>query len=70
MSKRGSLYLHHGYWQTVNMAMRSDPHLKNYYQTKMAEGKLHRIIFGAVCHKLVARIYIILKENRPYEIRY
>lgn len=47
-----------------------DPKLKNYYQTKRAGGKCHGTVIGAVCRKLVARIYIILMENRPYEVRY
>jgi hypothetical protein len=27
------------------------------------------VVMGAVCHRLLARIYVILKEHRPYEIR-
>jgi transposase len=52
------------------MAVLYDPQLKAYYQRKKAEGKHHGTAIGAVCRKLVARIYIILKENRPCEIRY
>jgi transposase len=52
------------------MAAIYDPQLKAYYQQKKAEGKHHGVIIGAVARKLLARIYIILKENRPYEIRY
>lgn len=70
MSRRGSPYLRHALWQAASMAVRYDPQLKHYYQTKRAEGKHHGTVIGAVCRKLVARIYIILKENRPYEIRY
>ena len=47
-----------------------DPQLKIYYQRKKAEGKHHDTAIGAVCRKLVARIFIILKENGPYEISY
>lgn len=70
MSKRGSPYLRHALWQAASMAVLHDPQLKNYYQRKKAEGKHHGIAIGAVSRKLVARIFIILKENRPYEIRY
>jgi transposase len=70
MSKRGSPYLRHALWQAASMAVLYDPQLKSYYQHKKAEGKHHGTAIGAVCRKLVARIYIILKENRPYEIRY
>lgn len=70
MSKRGSPYLRQALWQAASMAVLYDPQLKVYYQRKKAEGKHHGTAIGAVCRKLVARIYIILKENRPYEIRY
>ena len=70
MSKRGSPYLRHALWQAASMAVLHDPQLKNYYQRNKAEGKHHGTAIGAVSRKLVARIYIILKENRPYEIRY
>jgi hypothetical protein len=52
------------------MAAIFDPQLKAYYQHKKAEGKHHGVAIGAVVRKLLARIYIILKEDRPYEIRY
>ena len=70
MSKRGSPYLRQALWQAASMAVLYDPQLKAYYQRKKAEGKHHGTAIGAVCRKLVARIYIILKENRPYEIQY
>lgn len=70
MSKRGSPYLRHALWQAASMAVLHDPQLKMYYQRKKAEGKHHGTAIGAVSRKLVARIFIILKENRPYEIRY
>ncbi len=52
------------------MAAIYDSQLKAYYLKKKAEGKHHRVAVGAVARKLLARIYIILKENRPYEVRY
>ena len=70
MSKRGSPYLRQALWQAASMAVLYDPQLKVYYQRKKAEGKHHGTAIGAVCRKLVARIFIILKENRPYDIRY
>jgi transposase len=69
MSKRGSPYLRHALWQAALMASLHDPELKAYYQRKRAEGKHHGIALGAVCRKLLARIYIVLKEQRPYVIR-
>ncbi len=69
MSKRGSPYLRHTLWQAAFMATQHDPQLRDYYQRKRAEGKAHGTAVGAVCRKLLHRIYIILKEQRPYVIR-
>lgn len=69
MSKRGSPYLRHALWQAAFAASRFDPQLRDYYQRKRAKGKAHGTVLGAICRKLLHRIYIILKENRPYVIR-
>jgi len=69
MSKRGSPYLRHALWQAASMAVRYDPQLKVYYERKRQEGKHHNTAVGAVYRKLLVRIYIILKEQRPYVIR-
>ena len=69
MSKRGSPYLRHALWQAAFAASRFDPQLRDYYRRKRAEGKAHGTVMGAVCRKLLHRIYIILKEERPYVIR-
>jgi transposase len=69
MSKRGSPHLRHALWQAASMTIFYDPQLKAYYQMKRDEGKHHNTAVGAVCRKLLARIFIILKENRPYIIR-
>ena len=69
MSKRGSPYLRHALWQAAFMAIRYDPQLQAYYQRKRAEGKAHGTALGAVCRKLLVRIYVVLKEKRPYIIR-
>jgi len=69
MSKRGSPYLRHALWQAAFMAIRYDPELQAYYQRKRAEGKAHGTAIGAVCRKLLVRIYVVLKEQRPYIIR-
>lgn len=69
MSKRGSPYLRHALWQAAFMASQHDPQLRAYYRRKRAEGKAHGTALGAVCRKLLHRIYVVLKENRPYVIR-
>jgi transposase len=69
MSKRGSPYLRHALWQAAFAASRHDPELRAYYQRKRAEGKDHGVALGAICRKLLHRIYVILKEQRPYIVR-
>jgi len=69
MSKRGSPYLRLALWQAASMAIRHNEELKAYYQKKRAEGKAHGTALGAVCRKLLIRVYVILKENRPYVVR-
>jgi len=69
MSKRGSPYLRHALWLAAGMAIQHDAELRAYYQAKRAAGKAHGIVLGAVCRKLLARVYVVLKEQRPYVIR-
>lgn len=69
MSKRGSPYLRLALWQAASMAIQHNDELKAYYAKKRAEGKAHGTALGAVCRKLLTRIYVILKEKRPYELR-
>jgi transposase len=68
MSKRGSPYLRMALWQAASMAIQYDPELKAYYHKKRQEGKHHGTALGAVCRKLLIRIYVILKQNRPYVV--
>jgi transposase len=69
MSKRGSPYLRLALWQAASMSIQHNPEMRAYYQKKRAEGKAHGTALGAVCRKLLIRVYVILKENRPYEVR-
>lgn len=69
MSKRGSPYLRHALWLSASIAVRHDPELQAYYQAKRKEGKHHGTVVGAVSRKLLARVYVVLKEQRPYVIR-
>ena len=68
MSKRGSPYLRRALWLAANVARQHDPDLKAYYLKKKQEGKHHNTVLGALCRKLLARIYIVLKEERPYVV--
>jgi transposase len=69
MSKRGSPYLRKALWMAANGARRWNPDLDIFFTKKLHEGKPYGIAMGALCHKLLGRIYVILKENRPYEVR-
>lgn len=69
MSKRGSPYLRQALWQAAFAASRFDPQLRAFYKRKRAEGKTHGTAIGAICRKLLHRIYVVLKEDRPYVIR-
>ena len=51
------------------MAIQHNDELKAYYAKKRAEGKAHGTALGAVCRKLLVRVFVILKENRAYEVR-
>jgi len=68
MSKRGSPYLRLALWQVASMCIQHNEELSAYYHKKRDEGKPHGVALGAVCRKLLIRIYVILKENRPYEV--
>ena len=69
MSKRGSPYLRLALWQAASMCLIHNQELNEYYHKKREEGKAHGVAIGAVCRKLLIRIYVILKENRPYVVR-
>lgn len=69
MSKRGSPYLRQALWQAAIVAAQHDPELRTYLERRVAEGKPRNVALGAVCRKLLARIYVVLRDNRPYEVR-
>lgn len=69
LSKRGSPYLRRALWLAATSARRFNPDLQEYYERKIKTGKPYGIAMSAICRKLLARIYVVLKENRPYEVR-
>jgi transposase len=69
MSKRGSPYLRQAVWQAALVASQHDPDLHAYLQRRVAEGKPRGVVLGAICRKMLARIYVVLRDNRPYEVR-
>lgn len=66
ISKRGSPYLRRAVWLAANIARQHDPDLLAYYERKRTEGKHHNTVIGAICRKLLARIFVVLKQQRPY----
>ena len=69
MSKRGSAHLRRALWLAANLARLNDPELRAYYEKRRAEGKSYGAVMGAICHKLLARIFTLLREQRPYVVR-
>lgn len=67
ISKRGSPYLRRAIWLAANRAAFCDPILSEYYQSLKAREKHHLTAVGAVARKLCNIIFVILKENRPYQ---
>jgi transposase len=69
MSKRGSPHLRRALWLAAGQARQRDPQLKAFYDKKRAEGKSYGTAMGAVCRKLLQRIYVVLRDQRPYLTR-
>jgi transposase len=69
LSKRGSPHLRRALWLAAVTAARCAPGLGGYYQRRLREGKPKGVVLGAVAHKLLGRIYTVLKQDRPYEAR-
>lgn len=66
ISKRGSPYLRHAVHTAAFVAISNDPHLREYYDRKKAEGKHHYVALAGVQRKLLQIIWAVLKERRPY----
>ena len=67
MSKRGTPYLRRALWTASIVAAFNVPNLHEYYLKKKNEGKHHGTIIGAIARKLIYRIFIVLKDNIPYQ---
>ena len=67
MSKRGTPYLRRALWTASIVAAFNDPNLHEYYLKQKNEGKHHGTIIGAIARKLIYRIFIVLKDNIPYQ---
>lgn len=70
ISKRGSSYLRRSIWSAANSAKRFNPVLRDFYQTKIKQGKHPQVAIGAVARKLTHLVYYILKEQKPFDPDY
>lgn len=67
MSKRGSPYLRRALWLAATVARKHDKELKQLYERKINQGKHYGTAIGAVARRLVNRLFVVLKEQRPYQ---
>ena len=75
MSKRGSRFLRRVLYTSALANIRknrsgelNNPVLYEYYQKKCVS-KLKKVALGAVMHKLVAIIFAVLRDKKPFELR-
>jgi transposase len=69
ISKRGSPYLRRALYLAAHSAQQRDPELGAFLRKKLAEGKPYKAAVVATARKLLGRVYVVLKEGRPYEPR-
>lgn len=70
MGKAGPARVKRALYQAAEFARRWDPELAAVYRRQMVDhGKTHNQAMGAVMSHLAARIYVVLKEQRPYVVR-
>jgi transposase len=70
MTKAGPAIMRWALYQAGQIGRRWDPQLACvYYQQMVHHGKNHRQAMGAVMSHLGARVFRVLLEDRPYELR-
>ena len=70
MTKAGPSIMRMGLYQAGDIGRRWDPQLAAVYHREMVyHGKNHRQAMGAVMSHLGARVFAVLKNDRPYELR-
>lgn len=70
MSKRGSPHLRRAIWLAAISARRFNPQLRDYYESKRAQGKHPMVATGAVARRLVHIIHAVWTHNRPFSVDY
>jgi transposase len=69
ISKRGSPFLRRAIWLAAHPARQWNPDLQAVYERKLKQGKCHQKAMAAVAHRLLNRVYVVLKEQRPFVLR-
>ncbi|GAH71178.1 unnamed protein product, partial [marine sediment metagenome] len=70
MTKAGPSIMRMALYQAGDVGRRWDPQLAAvYYRQMVYHGKNHRQAMGAVMSHLGARLWRVLKEDRPYELK-
>ncbi len=68
LTKRGSPELRRVLFIAANSARRYDPELHAVYERKRSAGKAHTPSTIVVVHKMINRIYAVLKRGTPYTV--
>jgi hypothetical protein len=70
MTKAGPATVKWGLYQAAQIGRRWDPQLASvYYRQMVYHGKNHKQAMGAVMSHIGARVFSVLREDRPYELR-
>lgn len=69
LTKRGPSPLRRAIFLAAGVARQRDPEIKAAYEAKRAEGKAYVVATIHVARMLIHRLYAVLREQRPYEIR-
>lgn len=70
MTKAGPAAVKWSLYQAGQIGRRWDPQLASvYYRQMVHHGKNHKQAMGAVMSHMGARIFAVLREDRPYELR-
>jgi len=70
MTKAGPATMKWGLYQAGQIGRQWDPQLASvYYRQMVHHGKNHKQAMGAVMSHMGARLFTVLREDRPYELR-
>lgn len=67
ISKRGSKHLRSQLYYSAKTASIFDEEMKLYKEKKKEQGKHYNVIMIAIARKMLERVFIVLKQKRPYD---